>query len=48
MEKPEGVSLLNVLGAWPWYILWTLCIAAVIFLLLELPFKMTSKASNHQ
>jgi len=42
MHKPDGDSLLNLLGDWPWYILWTLIIAAVIFYLLELPFKRTS------
>jgi hypothetical integral membrane protein (TIGR02206 family) len=43
MEKPDGASLLDVLGAWPWYILWTLVIAAGIFWLLELPFKRLSR-----
>lgn len=43
MEKPDGASLLDVLGAWPWYILWTLVIAAGIFWLLELPFKRHSR-----
>ena len=43
MEKPDGDSLLNVLGDWPWYILWTLIIAAGIFFLLELPFKKWGK-----
>ena len=43
MEKPEGDSLLNILGAWPWYILWTLLIAAGLFFLLELPFKRLTK-----
>lgn len=38
IEKPDGASLLDVLGAWPWYIIWTLVIAAGIFCLLELPF----------
>jgi hypothetical integral membrane protein (TIGR02206 family) len=42
MEKPDGASLLDVLGAWPWYILWTLIIAAGVFWLLELPFKRLS------
>jgi hypothetical integral membrane protein (TIGR02206 family) len=39
MAKPEGASLLDVLGDWPWYIFWTLLIAAGLFFLLELPFK---------
>ena len=39
MEKPEGASLLDLLGAWPWYILWTLIIAAGLFFILELPLK---------
>lgn len=43
IEKPQGASLLDVLGPWPWYIIWTLSIAAVIFYILSLPFK-----SSHQ
>ncbi len=38
MEKPHGASLLDILGDWPWYILWTLLIALVLFFLLNLPF----------
>jgi len=47
MAKPEGASLLNALGAWPWYIFWTLAIAAVIFFLLELPFKKGMDREHH-
>lgn len=47
MGKPDGASLLDVLGAWPWYILWTLLIAAVIFYLLELPFVRKRARCGH-
>jgi len=46
MEKPDGASLLDVLGPWPWYIIWTLVIAAGIFYLLEHPFKRKSPKSS--
>ncbi len=47
MEKPEGASLLNALGPWPWYILWSLAIASVIFLLLELPFRKRNQSERN-
>jgi hypothetical integral membrane protein (TIGR02206 family) len=37
--KPQDVTLLTVLGPWPWYILSCEGIALVVFLLLYLPFR---------
>jgi len=37
-HKPETASLLDVLPAWPWYILWIEAIGAVAVLLLYSPF----------
>lgn len=37
-HKPAGASLLNFLGAWPWYILATEGVTLVLFMLLYLPF----------
>ncbi|MEK3808567.1 TIGR02206 family membrane protein [Bacillus sp. FSL H8-0547] len=39
MKKPEGVSLLNVLGKWPWYLIWAELIMIVSFLLLFWMYK---------
>jgi hypothetical integral membrane protein (TIGR02206 family) len=38
MQKPQSASALDLLGAWPWYILWGEVLMVVLFLLLLLPF----------
>lgn len=38
-HKPAHSSLLAVLGPWPWYVGTTAAVAAVLFLLLDLPFR---------
>jgi len=38
LQKPPGPSLLDLLGPWPWYILWGEGLMVVLFLLLLLPF----------
>lgn len=37
-RKPEGGTLLDVLGPWPWYILSLEAVALLLFILLYLPF----------
>ncbi len=36
--KPQGGSIMGLLGPWPWYILWLEAVAIILFLLLYLPF----------
>jgi len=38
-RKPPVPSLLDAMGAWPWYILAAEALAAVLFWLLQLPFR---------
>lgn len=40
--KPQDVTLMTVLGPWPWYILSCEGIALVLFLLLYLPFRQSA------
>ncbi|MCJ7622040.1 MAG: TIGR02206 family membrane protein [Anaerolineaceae bacterium] len=37
-HKPETASLMDVLPEWPWYILYVIAIALLVFLLLYIPF----------
>jgi hypothetical integral membrane protein (TIGR02206 family) len=37
-RKPEGGSLLDLLGPWPWYILSLEAVALLLFTILYLPF----------
>ncbi|SDC25262.1 conserved hypothetical integral membrane protein TIGR02206 [Paenibacillus sp. UNCCL117] len=46
MRKPIGGSLLDVLGPWPWYLLAMEMAAALIFVLLYMPFALLSRRSE--
>jgi hypothetical integral membrane protein (TIGR02206 family) len=43
-HPPPSFSLLNVLGPWPWYIVSSAGIALVLFVLLDLPFRIIRAA----
>jgi hypothetical integral membrane protein (TIGR02206 family) len=38
MGKPPGPSVLDLMGPWPWYLLWGEILMVILFLLLILPF----------
>ena len=38
MKKPDSTTILNFMGAWPWYILVAEIVMIILFLLLMLPF----------
>ena len=38
LQKPHTASLLDLLGPWPWYLLWAEFLALLLFTLLYLPF----------
>jgi hypothetical integral membrane protein (TIGR02206 family) len=45
-HKPETASLIDVLGSWPWYILSLEALAAVLCLLLYLPFAIRDRKAK--
>lgn len=46
MHKPPGPTILDLMGPWPWYILWGEFLMILLFLLLMLPFLRTR--SSHE
>ncbi|HQW26692.1 MAG TPA: hypothetical protein PLV75_12055, partial [Saprospiraceae bacterium] len=38
MQKPPGASILDLMGPWPWYILWGEFLMVFLYLLLLAPF----------
>lgn len=40
LQKPPGPTVLDLLGPWPWYILWGEALMIALFLLLWLPFRL--------
>jgi hypothetical integral membrane protein (TIGR02206 family) len=45
-HKPQGPSLFDFLGPWPWYLLSLEAVALVMFLLLSLPWKLFLPAKD--
>lgn len=41
MGKPPGPSVLDLMGPWPWYLLWGEILMIILYLLLFLPFLLT-------
>jgi hypothetical integral membrane protein (TIGR02206 family) len=44
--KPGGASLLDLLGAWPWYLLVALAIAAIVWALITWPWTRGIRAQQ--
>ncbi len=48
MQKPEGASILDLLGPWPWYILFGEILMIFLFLLLMIPFTLGQKGESEK
>ena len=44
--KPSGASLLDLLGAWPWYLLVALAMAAAVWALITWPWTRGTRAQH--
>lgn len=48
MRKPDTASLFDVLGPWPWYLVSAEVLAAILFVLLYLPFALSDRRAAAQ
>ncbi len=48
MKKPGNPSILDFMGAWPWYILWGEVLMIILFLLLMIPFLVKPKSQKRE
>ena len=46
MQKPEGRTILDLMGAWPWYLLWAEGLMIALFCLLMVPFLFAKSAEE--
>jgi hypothetical integral membrane protein (TIGR02206 family) len=46
--KPPSPTLLDVMGPWPWYIAFAAVIGALLFTILDAPFRLASRRSMSQ
>ncbi len=46
VQKPPGPTVLDYMGAWPWYIFWGEILMIVLFLLLMIPFVWKRPAAS--
>ena len=44
LRNPDTASLFDVMGPWPWYLLWAEFMVVAIFVLLYLPFAIQDRA----
>jgi hypothetical integral membrane protein (TIGR02206 family) len=48
LQKPHTASLFDVMGPWPWYLLWAEVLAVILFAVLYLPFALSDRRLRPQ
>jgi len=45
-HPPTGASLLDLLGPWPWYLLWMAVVGFAMLIVLEAPFAIARRRAS--